>query len=114
MLIVVCGLPATGKSTLAKHLAADLGGEILRTDIIRRELFRDAPLEEVLESKDPMQYDLERIFDRQEVIPEKYQRMIWKQKEMVYDELLKRVERLLKKGVNVILDGTFYKRNLRE
>ncbi|RLI11147.1 hypothetical protein DRO35_05500 [Candidatus Bathyarchaeota archaeon] len=114
MLIVVCGLPATGKSTLAKHLAIDLGGEILRTDIIRRELFKDASLEEVLESKDPMQYDLERIFDRQEVIPEKYQCMIWRQKEMVYDELLKRVERLLKKGTNVILDGTFYKRNLRD
>jgi len=114
MLIVICGLPATGKSTLAKHLAIDLGGEVLRTDIIRRELFRDASLKEVLESEDPMRYDLERIFDRQKVIPEKYQRMIWKQKEIVYDELLKRVERLLKKGINVILDGTFYKRILRD
>lgn len=114
MLIIVCGLPATGKSTLAKHLAIDLGGEILRTDIIRRELFKDASLKEVLESKDPMRYDLERVFDRQKVIPEKYQCMIWRQKEMVYDELLKRVERLLKKGTNVILDGTFYKRNLRD
>ena len=92
MLIVICGLPVTGKSTLAKHLAIDLGGEVLRTDIIRRELFRDASLKEVLESKKPMRYDLERIFDRQKVIPEKYQRMIWKQKEIVYDELLKRVE----------------------
>ena len=89
-------------------------GEILRTDLIRRELFKDASLEEVLKSNDPMRYDLERIFDRQESIPEEYQQKIWKQKEMVYDELLRRVETLLKKGKNVILDGTFYKRKLRE
>jgi len=114
MLIIVCGLPGTGKSTLAKHLSLDLGGEILRTDIIRRELFKDASLEEVLKSEDPMQYDLERIFDRQRSIPDYYQRMIWKQKMMVYDELIRRAEALLLRRNNVILDGTFYKRSLRE
>ncbi|HIE18657.1 TPA: hypothetical protein EYP75_02925 [Candidatus Bathyarchaeota archaeon] len=114
MLIIVCGLPGTGKSTLARHLSSDLGGRVLRTDLIRRELFKNASLEEVLKSDDPMQYDLERIFDKQEEIPEEYQQIIWKQKEMVYDELLRRVERLLEKGNNVILDGTFYKRKLRE
>lgn len=72
MLIIVCGLPGTGKSTLAKHLSSDLGGEVLRTDIIRRELFKSATLEEVLKSNDPMRYDLERIFDRQKSIPEEY------------------------------------------
>jgi len=114
MLIIVCGLPGTGKSTLAKHLSSDLEGEVLRTDLIRRELFKDATLKEVLESNNPMQYDLERIFDRQKSIQEKYQQMIWKQKEMVYDELLRRVETLLEKGSNVILDGTFYGRKMRE
>ena len=114
MLIIVCGLPGTGKSTLAKHLSSDLGGEVLRTDIIRRELFKSATLEEVLKSNDPMRYDLERIFDRQKSIPEEYQQKIWKQKEMVYDELLRRVEMLLEEGRSVILDGTFYKREVRE
>jgi len=114
MLIIICGLPGTGKSTLARHLSSDLGGKVLRTDIIRRELFKDASLEEVLKSSDPMRYDLERIFDRQENIPEEYQQIIWKQKEMVYDELLRRVETLLERGSNVMLDGTFYKRKLRE
>jgi len=114
MLIIVCGLPGTGKSTLAKHLSSDLKGKVLRTDLIRRELFKNASLEEVLKSENPMRYDLERIFDKQESIPKEYQEMIWKQKEMVYDELLRRVEALLEKGNHVILDGTFYKRKLRE
>jgi len=99
---------------LAEHLSHELGGKILRTDLIRRELFKSATLQEVLKSDDPMQYDLERIFDRQESIPEEYQQMIWKQKEMVYEELLRRVEMLLEKRSNVILDGTFYKRKLRD
>mgnify|MGYP000008672952 CR=1 FL=1 len=114
MLIIVCGLPGTGKSTLAKWLSSDLKARVIRTDLVRRKLFKNASLEEVLKSEDPMQYDLERIFDRQENIPENYQKMIWKQKEMVYDELLRRVETLLEKGDNVILDGTFYKKRLRE
>jgi len=114
MLIVICGLPGTGKSTLARYLSSELGGEVLRTDIIRRELFKIASLTEVLKAEDPMRYDLERIFDEQESIPEKYQEMIWKQKEMVYEELLRRVEALLERGSNVILDGTFYKKALRK
>lgn len=37
-LLVVCGLPGTGKSTLAKKVADKINGTILRTDVIRREL----------------------------------------------------------------------------
>jgi hypothetical protein len=114
MLIIVCGLPGTGKTTLAKHLSSEFKGRILRTDQIRRDLFKTADLDEVLESDDPMQYDLERVFDKQKTIPEKYQQMIWRQKEAVYAELLRRVGELLEEGHNVILDGTFYKRRLRD
>jgi len=38
MLVLICGLPATGKSTIANHLAKKIGAMILRTDIIRKEL----------------------------------------------------------------------------
>ena len=38
-LAVVCGLPGVGKTTIAERVAARLGGDILRTDVIRKELF---------------------------------------------------------------------------
>jgi predicted kinase len=39
MLIAMAGLPGTGKTTLAEHLAAALGGVILSKDIVRAALF---------------------------------------------------------------------------
>ncbi|MCS7119894.1 MAG: ATP-binding protein [Nitrososphaerota archaeon] len=113
MLIIICGLPGTGKSTLAKLLAGEMGADVLRTDIIRNEMFKEATLDEVLMSTDPMQYNLEQVFNGQRVIPSEYQNMIWRQKQMVYDELLRRTESLLRRGRTVILDGTFYRRDLR-
>ncbi len=41
MLILICGLPATGKSTVARRLAKALDAELLRTDIIRKDLIKD-------------------------------------------------------------------------
>jgi len=40
-LAVVCGLPGVGKSTVAERVAAHLDAEVLRTDVIRKELFED-------------------------------------------------------------------------
>jgi len=40
-LAVVCGLPGVGKTTVAKRVAGHVDGEILRTDVIRKELFDD-------------------------------------------------------------------------
>lgn len=39
MIIIICGLPGTGKTTLAKSLAPLLQATILSTDKIRKELF---------------------------------------------------------------------------
>ncbi len=39
MLVVVCGLPGVGKTTVARMIADRLGVEPLRTDVVRRELF---------------------------------------------------------------------------
>ena len=41
VLAVVCGLPGVGKTTVAKRVAAHVDGDILRTDVIRKELFDD-------------------------------------------------------------------------
>jgi predicted kinase len=41
MLVVVCGLPGVGKTTVARMIADRLGVEPLRTDVVRRELFPD-------------------------------------------------------------------------
>ncbi|SFR31045.1 MULTISPECIES: AAA family ATPase [Halorubrum] len=40
-LIVVCGLPGVGKTTVAERVAAHVDGRIRRTDVIRKELFPD-------------------------------------------------------------------------
>lgn len=38
MLVLVCGLPGTGKSTIARNLASRMNAAILRTDSVRKEL----------------------------------------------------------------------------
>lgn len=40
-LVVVCGLPGVGKSTVARRVADRLDAEVLRTDVVRKELFDD-------------------------------------------------------------------------
>jgi hypothetical protein len=40
-LVVVCGLPGVGKSTVSAAAAERLGADRLRTDVLRRELFDD-------------------------------------------------------------------------
>jgi len=39
VLVVICGLPGSGKSYLARHLRAHLGAAIVETDHVRRILF---------------------------------------------------------------------------
>ncbi|WP_434521674.1 AAA family ATPase [Halorubrum sp. AS12] len=40
-LVVVCGLPGVGKTTVAERIADHVDGRIRRTDVIRKELFPD-------------------------------------------------------------------------
>lgn len=39
--VVVCGLPGAGKTTVAEHAADRLDAELLRTDVVRTDLFPD-------------------------------------------------------------------------
>lgn len=38
-IVVVCGLPGAGKTTVAEHTAELLDGQLFRTDVVRKDLF---------------------------------------------------------------------------
>jgi len=52
MLILMAGLPGTGKSTLCRALAAELGGTVLDKDQIRAALFPSSDIEYSTEQDD--------------------------------------------------------------
>lgn len=80
---MVTGLPASGKSTIARSLARHLDGSVLSTDRIRKCLLSRP------------------VYTEEE-------------KELVYTVMFMVAEHLLRRGSTVILDGTFYLRELRK
>jgi adenylylsulfate kinase len=52
MIVLMAGLPGTGKSTLAHALASRLSGSVLSKDVIRHALFSDADVEYSTEQDD--------------------------------------------------------------
>lgn len=109
----MCGLPLTGKTTAARWLVAETGATLLSTDGLRRELFEQCTLEQLLKSNEPIKYDLQRIFDPLPSIPDNYQQLIWKQSDLVYEEVMRRTPVLLSRN-SVVLDGSFSRRKTRE
>ncbi len=83
MLVLITGLPGTGKSTIANHLARRMDADLLRTDEIRKHLFAEPTYSE-------------------------------EEKELVYKAMFLAARYLIKAGRGVIIEGTFYKRALRE
>lgn len=83
MIIVIFGLPGTGKTYLAKHLMHEIGGISLNTDRMRHK------------------YHKEGLYDE-------------KTKQFVYDQLKVEMAEYIRKGKNVIIDGTFYLKSKRE
>jgi len=92
MLILVTGLMGTGKTTLARVLAAELGSEMLRTDEVRDELFPSSGENDA--------------FGQGRYSPDARAR--------VYEEVLRRAGEALSSGVSIILDGTYTKASDRE
>jgi aminoglycoside phosphotransferase family enzyme/predicted kinase len=82
-LVLVSGLPGTGKSTLARSLAETARFEVIRSDVIRKEVF---PVENSDQTDSLYTSD-------------KTQR--------IYQECLERARRSLQAGHRVIVDATF-------
>ena len=89
-LLITCGLPGTWKTEVSDEISKVKGYPILRTDLIRLEVFKG-----------------EDVFD------EKVASNMGK-RELVYDETFRRAEDLVqKKKEGVILDATFVTQGLR-
>ena len=87
-LLLVGGLPGTGKSTLARELAATRGFDVLRSDVIRKELAGLDPNQPTPADQRARLYSAEMT-------------------QQTYAECLKRADALLWEGKRVCLDATF-------
>lgn len=85
---VVCGLPAAGKSTVARSLADIYDLAVIRSDVVRKELFAQGA-------------DSTAEPDFAGGIYSPYAT------EVTYNELFSRAQEWLKKGCSVIIDATF-------
>ena len=87
-LLLVAGLPGTGKSTVARHLAEEAGFYLVRSDQVRKELAGLFPQTPAPSPFGEGLYALE-----------------WT--EQTYAECLQRAERLLFEGKRVVVDASF-------
>jgi aminoglycoside phosphotransferase family enzyme/predicted kinase len=91
-LALVGGLPGSGKSTLTINLAQAAGFDVIRSDVVRKELAGISPNE-----RPPATLDL--------YTP------AWNQR--VYEECLRRAKQLLFEGKRVVVDATFREERFR-
>lgn len=82
-IVAVCGLPGSGKSYFASHLAHRTGALYLSSDEVRKQLYAV------------------RTYSDEE-------------KSNVYRELTARALQAARKGTDVVLDATFYRKDLRD
>ncbi|MBI1884822.1 MAG: AAA family ATPase [Chloroflexi bacterium] len=94
LLIIMCGLTATGKSTLAQALSDELGVEVVSSDLVRKELAGVGPSERRFEPFGRGIY-ASRFSDR------------------TYRALLRRAEGVLAGGGDAIVDASFARRRHR-
>ncbi len=91
LLILTAGLTGTGKSVLAQNLAPRLGAEVIRTDVLRKELFAAGPQERHTEPFGQGIYSDE--FSR-----------------LTYEKALEIAAGRLKEGRSVIIDASYKRR----
>ena len=89
-LLISCGLPGTGKTTVAREVARIKSYPLLSTDLIRKEILSSRALTDEKVGAD------------------------MRQRLAVYDELFRRAADLLQTSRSVILDATFVTQELRK
>ncbi len=87
--VIACGLPATNKTETMEVIVRLKGYEMLRTDLIRKEVLKD---EDIFDEKVAANMDKRR---------------------MVYDTMFSRADALASQGKGVIMDATFISQKLR-
>jgi uncharacterized protein len=93
-MVLVGGLPASGKSTVAAGLAEELGWALFRSDEVRKDLAGLAHDAAAPAAVDQDLYAPHRV-------------------EAAYDEMLRRAEMALERGVSVVLDATWRSAEMR-
>ena len=88
--LIACGLPATNKTETTEIIARLKGYQILRTDVIRREVLKD---EDIFDEKVASNMD---------------------KRTLVYDMMFSLADELSSQGRGVILDATFVTQSLRK
>lgn len=83
MIIIVIGLPGSGKSYFARRLAKRINADYIGSDRVRLEM-----------------YDKRTYSDEE--------------KKSVYVRMLSKAKESLARGMDVVVDGTFYKRSFRK
>lgn len=93
-IFVIHGLPATGKSTMAKVLGQALGLEPIRSDLVRKKIFNISP---------------------HGVGGKKFKEKIYSSAatDQTYERLIELARQEIEAGSSVILDATFSKKHLR-
>jgi len=94
ILFMISGLTGTGKSTLALKLAIDYNATHIDTDIIRKESAGINKFERHHDNIDTGLYSPKNV-------------------DITYDKMLKKAEKNLKNGKNIVLDATFQKEKYR-
>ena len=82
MIVIVMGLPGSGKSYFASRLSKAIHADYINSDGLRKKMIAHRT------------YSL-------------------KEKELVYNEMLKQVRQASKQNKNLVLDATFYKNEIR-
>jgi uncharacterized protein len=95
MLVITCGLPGTGKSTLAQAVAQRTGFQVISSDIVRKAAAGLTPEEHRYEAFGKGIYSQEAT-------------------EMTYASLFERARSLLLDGHSVIVDASFTRRSHRK